>query len=118
MQDAAQNPKTPNVALLASTPNIETRLPTTVEAAAVCKMADRGQILNATVEGPITYDMAISELAAERKGVYSPVCGATDIAVCQFDKLLRLTRSPSNKPLMTKTRRSFDQSGDIHSGCN
>ncbi|MCW9035434.1 MAG: bifunctional enoyl-CoA hydratase/phosphate acetyltransferase [Rhodospirillales bacterium] len=74
--------ETPNVALLASTHVIDTRLPSTVEAAALCKMADRGQIKGGIVEGPMTYDMAISEIAAEQKGVYSPVCGATDIAIC------------------------------------
>ncbi len=72
----------PNTAILASTHVIDTRLPSTIEAASLCKMSDRGQINHAVIEGPMTYDMAISELAAERKGVFSPVCGATDIAVC------------------------------------
>ncbi len=72
----------PNVALLASTHAVDTRLPSTVSAAALCKMADRGQIANSIVEGPMPYDMAISAIAAKRKGVHSPICGQTDIAVC------------------------------------
>jgi len=74
--------ETPNVALVAATHAIENTLRSTVEAAALCKMADRGQIENARLEGPLPYDMAISNSIARRKGVVSDVCGAADIVVC------------------------------------
>ena len=72
----------PKVALVAASHMIDARLESTLEAAALCKMAERGQIFNATLEGPITYDMAVSETAAKRKGVISEVAGKADIAVC------------------------------------
>ena len=74
--------ETPNVALVAATHVIENQLRSTVEAAALCKMADRGQIENANLEGPLPYDMAVSNNIARRKGVISAVCGAADIVVC------------------------------------
>jgi len=74
--------ETPNVALVAATHAIENTLRSTIEVAALCKMADRGQIENANLEGPLPYDMAISNSIARRKGVISEVCGAADIVVC------------------------------------
>lgn len=74
--------KTPNVALVAATHAVESKLRSTIEAAALCKMADRGQIESAHLEGPLPYDMAVSELAARNKGIQSTVCGEADIIVC------------------------------------
>jgi len=54
-------------------------MPTTLEAAALCKMADRGQIAGAAVDGPLAFDNAISEAAAREKGIQSPVAGKADI---------------------------------------
>jgi len=72
----------PKVAIVAAAYTVENKLRSTVEAAALCKMADRGQIGMAILEGPLPYDMAVSEKAAKRKGIISPVTGAADIVVC------------------------------------
>jgi len=52
-----------------------------MEAAALCKMADRGQITGGIVDGPLAFDDAISKEAAEAKGINSPVAGRADILV-------------------------------------
>jgi phosphate acetyltransferase len=54
-------------------------MPTTLEAAALCKMADRGQITGALVDGPFALDNAISPIAARIKGITSPVAGRANI---------------------------------------
>jgi len=72
----------PKVALVAASLRVENKLRSTVEAAALCKMADRGQVGKAVLEGPLPYDLAVSEVAARRKGIDSPVAGAADIVVC------------------------------------
>ena len=56
-------------------------MPTTLEAAALCKMADRGQITGALLDGPLAFDNAISEMAAREKGIVSPVAGKAEILV-------------------------------------
>ncbi len=55
--------------------------PATLDAAALCKMADRGQICGGTLDGPLAFDNAISESAARTKGIDSPVAGRADILV-------------------------------------
>src|SRR4029079_2481807 len=59
---------TPRVALLSAVENVTARLPSTVEAAALCKMAERGQIAGGILDGPLAFDNAISPNAAEMKG--------------------------------------------------
>ena len=71
----------PKVALLAATEMVNPKIPTTVDAAALSKMADRKQILRGIVDGPLTLDNAISETAAAIKGVESPVAGRADILI-------------------------------------
>jgi phosphotransacetylase len=56
-------------------------LRSTLEAAALCKMADRGQITGGIVDGPLAFDNAVSPEAARRKGIASPVAGQADILV-------------------------------------
>ena len=56
-------------------------MPATLEAAALCKMADRGQIEGAIVDGPLAFDNAVSAAAARTKGIVSEVAGAADILV-------------------------------------
>jgi len=51
----------------------------TLDAAALCKMVDRGQVTNAIVDGPLAFDNAISKEAAEIKGIETPVAGDVDI---------------------------------------
>src|SRR5690606_11313209 len=55
--------------------------PATLDAAALCKMADRGQITGGVVDGPLAFDNAVSPEAARVKGIVSPVAGHADILV-------------------------------------
>jgi phosphate butyryltransferase len=69
------------VAILAAVEVINPDMPATLEAAALAKMAERGQIKDAIVDGPLALDNAISSEAARHKGIKSPVAGAADILV-------------------------------------
>ncbi|WP_454884220.1 bifunctional enoyl-CoA hydratase/phosphate acetyltransferase [Sphingomonas oryzagri] len=69
----------PKVAILAAVETVNPRMRTTLDAAALCKMADRGQIAGALLDGPLALDNAISEAAAKEKGIVSPVAGRADI---------------------------------------
>jgi phosphate acetyltransferase len=69
----------PKVAILAAVETVTTKMPATIDAAALCKMADRGQIKGALLEGPLAFDNAISAQAAETKGIKSAVAGDPDI---------------------------------------
>ena len=73
--------ETPKVAILSAIKTISSKLNSTLEAAALCKMADRGQITGGIVDGPLAFDDAISREAAEANGVISPVAGQADILV-------------------------------------
>ena len=71
----------PRVAILSAVETINPKMPTTLEAAALCKMADRGQITGGVLDGPLALDNAISPRAAEVKGIRSPVAGQAQILV-------------------------------------
>ena len=71
----------PKVALLSAVETITPKIPSTIEAAALCKMADRGQITGGLIEGPLALDNAIDPDAARIKGISSPVAGRADILV-------------------------------------
>jgi phosphate acetyltransferase len=71
----------PKVAILSAVETIYPKIPSTLEAAALCKMVDRGQITGAIVDGPLAFDNAVSKEAALIKGIDSPVAGETDIFV-------------------------------------
>ena len=71
----------PHVAILAAVENVNPNMPATLDAAALCKMADRGQIAGAVLDGPLAFDNAISAAAARTKGITSAVAGAADILV-------------------------------------
>ncbi len=71
----------PKVALLSAVEEVEAKIPSTIDAAALCKMADRGQILGADLDGPLAFDNAISREAAATKGIKSIVAGDADILV-------------------------------------
>jgi phosphate acetyltransferase/phosphate butyryltransferase len=58
---------------------VTTKMRSTIEAAALCKMAERGQIKGAIVDGPLAFDNVVSEVAAKIKGIVSPVAGKADI---------------------------------------
>ncbi len=69
----------PRVAILCAVETINPKMPSTLDAAALCKMADRGQITGAILDGPLAFDNAISMAAAQTKGISSPVAGQADI---------------------------------------
>jgi phosphate acetyltransferase len=67
------------VAILAAVETVNPKMPATLDAAALCKMADRGQIKGGLLDGPLAFDNAISLVAAKTKGIKSPVAGQADI---------------------------------------
>jgi len=71
----------PRVAILAAVETVNPNMPATLDAAALCKMADRGQISGAVVDGPLAFDNAVSSAAARTKGIVSEVAGCADILV-------------------------------------
>jgi phosphate acetyltransferase len=73
--------ETPKVAILSAVETINPKIPSTLEAASLCKMADRGQITGALLDGPLAFDNAISKEAAMIKGITSEVAGKADILV-------------------------------------
>ena len=73
--------ETPRTAILSATEVVDPQIPSTIDAAALCKMADRGQIKGGPVDGPLAFDLAISKASAKSKGLISPVAGAADILI-------------------------------------
>ena len=71
----------PKVAILAATEIVNPKIPSTLDAANLSKMADRGQIKGGIVDGPLALDNAISEESARIKGIQSPVAGKADILI-------------------------------------
>ena len=69
------------VAILSAMETVNPKVPSTVEAGALCKMADRGQLTGGLVDGPLAVDNALSEVAAKMKGIVSPVAGRADVFV-------------------------------------
>jgi phosphate acetyltransferase len=71
----------PKVALLSAVETVNPRIKSTLDAAALCKMADRGQITGGVLDGPLAFDTAVSVKAASIKKLVSPVTGQADILV-------------------------------------
>lgn len=71
--------KEPKVAILSAVETVTSKMQATIDAAALCKMAERGQITGALLDGPLAFDNAISKEAAETKGIRSAVAGDPDI---------------------------------------
>ena len=71
----------PKVAILAAVEMVNPQMPSTIDAAALCKMADRGQITGGVLDGPLAFDNAVSPEAAQIKHLNSPVAGNADILV-------------------------------------
>ncbi len=69
----------PKVAILAAVETVNPKMQSTLDAAALCKMADRGQITGGILDGPLAFDNAISAVAARSKGIKSVVAGQADI---------------------------------------
>jgi phosphate acetyltransferase len=71
----------PRVAILSAVETVTSKIPSTIDAAALCKMADRGQITDGILDGPLAFDNAIDPEAARIKGIKSPVAGHAQILV-------------------------------------
>jgi len=71
----------PRVAILSAVEVVNPKMPSTLDAAALCKMADRGQITGAIVDGPLAFDNAVSLAAAKTKHIVSEVAGQADILI-------------------------------------
>ncbi|CAM4020231.1 bifunctional enoyl-CoA hydratase/phosphate acetyltransferase [Vreelandella rituensis] len=71
----------PKVAILSAVETVNSKITSTLDAAALCKMAERGQITGGTLDGPLAFDNAVSEAAAETKKIVSPVAGKADILI-------------------------------------
>jgi phosphate acetyltransferase len=71
----------PRVALLSAVETINEQLQSTLDAAVLCKMADRGQITGGLLDGPLAFDNAVSPEAAASKGLHSPVAGQADVLI-------------------------------------
>ena len=69
----------PRVAILSAIETVNPEIRSTVEAAALCKMADRGQITGAVLDGPLAFDNAVSARAARAKSIHSAVAGRADV---------------------------------------
>jgi len=77
----AANIGRPKVAILSAVETVTSKIPSTIDAAALCKMADRGQIVGADLDGPLAFDNAIDLNAARIKGINSTVAGRAQILV-------------------------------------
>ena len=71
----------PKVAILSAVETVSSKIKSTIDAAALCKMADRGQITGGILDGPLAFDNAVSAEAARTKGIVSKVAGYADILV-------------------------------------
>src|SRR5262249_15520897 len=70
---------TPRVAILSAVETVTAKIPSTIDAAALCKMAERGQITGGILDGPLAFDNAIDLEAAQIKGIKSAVAGRAQI---------------------------------------
>ncbi|WP_227711840.1 bifunctional enoyl-CoA hydratase/phosphate acetyltransferase [Sneathiella sp. P13V-1] len=77
----AMGTECPKVAILSAVETVNPKIPSTIEAAALCKMADRGQITGGVLDGPLAFDNAISKRAVAAKGIISDVAGDADILI-------------------------------------
>ena len=71
----------PKVAVLSAVETVYPKIASTIDAAALCKMADRGQITGGLLDGPLAFDNAVSRAAADAKGIVSEVAGSADILI-------------------------------------
>ena len=99
----------PKVGILSAVEVINPKIPSTLDAAALCKMADRGQITGGILDGPLAFDNAISAQAAKTKGIISQVSGDVDILLAP--DLRRPTCSSSNLPILPGPKGPASYSG-------
>ncbi|MGB0957419.1 MAG: bifunctional enoyl-CoA hydratase/phosphate acetyltransferase, partial [Litorivicinus sp.] len=79
---SAVNARVPKVAILAAVETVDANMPSTLDATALCKMAERGQITGGLLDGPLAMDNALSAEAAAIKGIVSQVAGDADVLLC------------------------------------
>ncbi len=72
---------TPKVAIVSAVETVNEKIPSTLDATALCKMAERGQITGGILDGPLALDNAFSYESAQEKGIHSPVAGDADIII-------------------------------------
>ncbi len=107
---------TPRVAILSAVETVTSKIPSTIEAAALCKMADRGQITGGLLDGPLAFDNAIDPEAAKIKGIRSEVAGRAQISrrarsrswkhACQESDLFGQSGRRRNRAWRTRTHYS------------
>ena len=95
----------PKVAILAAVETVNSKMPATLDAAALCKMADRGQITGGILDGPLAFDNAISKQAAEIKGIHSEVAGDPDILLVPDLEAGQHARQAAQFPRQCRQRR-------------
>ena len=95
----------PKVAILSAVETVNPKIPGTLDAAALCKMADRGQITGAVLDGPLAFDNAISRAAAAIKKIVSPVAGDADILVAPDLEAGQHDRQAAQLPRRGRQRR-------------
>src|SRR3546814_3124801 len=79
----------PRVAILSAVETVTAKLQSTLDAAALCKMAGRGQITGGILDGPLAFDNAVSEEAAKTKGIVSAVAGRSEEHTSELQPLMR-----------------------------
>jgi phosphotransacetylase len=72
----------PRIAILSAVETVTPKIPSTLDAASLCKMAERGQITGGVLDGPLAFDNAVSPEAAAAKGIASAVAGQADVLLC------------------------------------
>ena len=88
----------PKVAMLAAVETVNSKMPATIDAACLCKMADRGQIKHGIIDGPLAFDNAISKEAARIKGITSDVAGDPDILLVPGSRGRKHSRQAAHLP--------------------
>lgn len=115
----------PKAAILAAVETVNPKMQATIDAACLCKMADRGSFGDAIVEGPLAIDNVLSAEAAKKKGINSPVCGAADIIISPsietanvFNKTLNHLLHSQNAGIIAGTKAPIilpSRAGDVKS---
>ena len=96
----------PKVAILAAVETVTSKMPATIDAAALCKMAERGQIKGGLLDGPLAFDNAISREAARIKGIDSEVAGDPDILLAPDLEAGNMLAKQLSVPRATPTARA------------
>ena len=108
---------TPRIAILSAVETVTSKIPSTIDAAALCKMADRKQITGGILDGPLAFDNAIDPEAAKIKGIELPVAGKAQILVVPDLEAGNMLAKNSDLPVESRSGRlSFgcESAGGAH----